>query len=115
MENQIFANIKTAIEQGSDVTCIYLVTTRAGDRCYIKVGRTTNLKRRMLNYIQHNPLARLIVHVPTSFMSSFLKEKYYHKRCKALGFKRHKFSKEWYKVTTEEYKKITTEGFNALG
>lgn len=115
MNNQIFTDIKTAIEQGNAVTCIYLVTTRAGNRCYIKVGRTKNLKKRMLNYIQHNPLARLIAYVPTSFIGSFSEERYYHKRCKVLGFKSHTFSKEWYKVTTEEYKKITTEGFNALG
>lgn len=114
-ENQIFMNIKTAIDQWDGVTCVYLVATRAGDQCYIKVGRTANLKKRMLDYIRHNPVARLIAYKPTSFLNSFSEERYYHKRCKVLGFKRHKFSKEWYKVTAEEYKTITTEGFNALG
>ena len=114
-ENQTLMNIKTAIDQCDGVTCVYLVATRAGDQCYIKVGRTANLKKRMLNYVQYNPVARLIAYKPTSFMNSFSEERYYHKRCKVLGFKGHKFSKEWCKVTAEEYKIITTEGFNALG
>lgn len=113
-ENQTIINIKTAISQCDGVTCIYLVATRAGEQCYIKVGRTANLKKRMLDYIRYNPVARLIAYKPTSFIHSFSEEKYYHKRCKALGFKDHKFSREWYKVTAEEYKIITAEGFEAL-
>ena len=114
-ENQTLMDIKTAINQCNGVTCVYLIATRSGDRCYIKVGRTANLKTRMLTYIRHNPVARLIAYKPTSFMNSFSEERYYHKRCKVLGFKRHTFSKEWYKVTAEDYKAITTKGFNALG
>ena len=69
-ENQTLINIKTAIDQCNGVTCVYLVATRAGNQCYIKVGRTANLKKRMINYICYNPVARLIAYKPTSFMNS---------------------------------------------
>ena len=113
---QIITNMKSILKENNNTICVYLISVRNGNQCYIKVGRTRRgLKKRMIEYLQYNPATRLIAYIPTSWVDNPDIEKYYHIRCNKLGFKKQQYSDEWYKVTAEEYKRITTEGFNALG
>ena len=73
----------------------------------VKIGKSTNLPKRMDGYNSMNPLLWRC-----GFSKEYDKETYYHSLIREKSIARCKGSKEWFIVSEETYYEMCAKGFS---
>lgn len=74
---------------------------------WVKIGRATNLNRRMKDYNTHNPMLWRI-----DFSENYDKEKYYHLKLNDVAIASCNHNEEWFLVDKNTYLEMCEKGFS---